>query len=68
MFLFALAKQRKFVLKVGKEIQTKEVASSFEVTSGSSADDAPGGSTGTAATAGGEAGLLRLFLIMGLLN
>ena len=50
-------------MKVGKEIQTKEVASS-----GSSANDAPGSSTGTAAGAGGEAGLLRLFLIMGLLN
>ena len=48
-------------MKVGKEIQTKEVASS-----GSSANDAPGSSTGTAAA--GEAGLLRLFLIMGLLN
>ena len=55
-------------MKVGKEIQTRKVASSFEVTSGSSADDAPGSSTGTAAAAGGEAGLLRLFLIMGLLN
>ena len=49
-------------MKVGKEIQTKEVASSFEVTSGSSANDAPGGSTGTATATGGEAGFLRLFL------